>query len=484
MHTVKNIKLIVGIIAVLCIFGFKYIPAPEGLTPLSMEIAGIFIGTILLWLAVSITWPSLLCIFAFAITPLYTANQAISASIGSWVPTFVLFSTALCYILSKTGFLRRCAVWFITRPISKKSPWCFLALLFIAPLAIGSFMSPITDFIIFLPIVEQIFSELGYVKGDRVPKMITLCVLCFSSVSTMTTPIAHTFPILGMSLYSQLSGGNKINFVSFTIVGVLSSLILLVLVMLMLKYFFKPDLLKIQNVDTDFLLKGMKPMSKEEKIVVTVFLAVVMIWMAPGLIGGIMPQATRFLNGLGNAIPPMLGLIVLSLIKVEGKLIMNFAETMSKGVPWSSWLLVATTIMLGSAITNKDIGLTAWLGNMIAPAVSELPPIICVVLIVSFTVLITNFATNVVAVTLVCSVALPLVISGAVPNLNAPAMATVIGMGACVAMATPPSTAPAAIAVGTGWLDTGTMFKWGMLICAIAVIVLTFIAYPLALLLM
>lgn len=480
----KNVKRVFSVIAVLCIFGFKYIPAPEGLTPLSMEIAGVFLGTIILWLTVSITWPSLLCIFALALSPLYTVNQALSASLGNWVPSFVLFSSALCYMLSKTGFLKRCAIWFITRPISKKNPWMFLGLLFLAPLAIGSIMSPITTFIIFIPIIEQIFIELGYQKGDRVPKIITLGILCFSSVSTMTTPIAHTFPILGMSLYSQFSGGAHIDFVSFTIVGVISSLILFVLIMLMIKYCFKPDLSRIQNVDTEFLLKDMKPMGKEEKIVLTVFLSIVVIWMAPGLITGIMPQTAKFLDSLGPAIPPLIGLIVLSIIKIEGKPIMNFAEVMSKGVPWSSWLLVATTIMLGSAITNKDVGLTNWLGTFIAPAVSRLPPMICVLAIVSITVLVTNFATNAVTVTLVSSIVVPLVISGAIPNLNAPAMATVIAMGSCVAMATPPSTAPAAMAIGTDWLDTGTMFAWGMFMCAIASVVLTFIAYPLASLLM
>ena len=53
MSTKKTIATIIG---VLLMFGCQFLPPVFGLTPLGMQVAGIFIGTILLWMFVSVTW--------------------------------------------------------------------------------------------------------------------------------------------------------------------------------------------------------------------------------------------------------------------------------------------------------------------------------------------------------------------------------------------------------------------------------------------
>ena len=65
-------KWIITSISVFLMFGCEYLPPMFGLSSLGMEVAGIFIGTILLWMFVSVNWPSLLCIVALIMSPLYT----------------------------------------------------------------------------------------------------------------------------------------------------------------------------------------------------------------------------------------------------------------------------------------------------------------------------------------------------------------------------------------------------------------------------
>ena len=62
-------KAICTIVGLLCIFLFKFLPAPSGLNELDMQIAGIFIGTIWLWLTVSTYWHSMLVIAVLAMSP-------------------------------------------------------------------------------------------------------------------------------------------------------------------------------------------------------------------------------------------------------------------------------------------------------------------------------------------------------------------------------------------------------------------------------
>lgn len=94
--------------------------------------------------------------------------------------------------------------------------------------------------------------------------------------------------------------------------------------------------------------------------------------------------------------------------------------------------------------------------------------------------MITNFASNTVTVTLMYSISLPLVYGGAISGVDPAALTCVIGACACVACATPPSTAHAAIAAGSGWLNTDTMLKYGLLWSVTAAVIFAVVGYPIA----
>lgn len=480
MSQSKTVEHIITILGLILMFFFKYLPPPAGLNTLDMQIAGIFLGTIILWLFVSTSWPSLLVIAALIMTPLYTTSSGLAASMGTWIMAFVLFSSMCTFALNKTGFLKRCAIWFITRPVAKKNPWLFIALFFLGPLVVGSFMSPIPTFIIFSAVAEQIFNELGYVKGDRFPAMIILSILGISSLSTATTPIAHSVPMLGFSLF-QKDTGTAIGFAQYTLFGIIISLVIYFAIIVIMKYLFKPDLDKIKNIDTSFLTKDIQPMQAEEKYTLSIFIAVVLMWMLPGIVIQLDPGNTvaTYWNKLGSAIPPLLGAVILCLVSIKGKPVMNMGESM-KAAPWGAVIMVAGTMILGNALTHKNIGLAKWMVKGLTPLVNNISPIVAVLIVAMFVVIMTNFASNTVTVTLTYSFALPLIYSGAIPGVNPAALTCVIGAGASMALATPPATAHAAIAVGSGWLQTDIMFRYGMLIAFVEGLVLTFIGYPIA----
>jgi len=473
-------ETLLTIIGVVIIFFFRFLPAPSGLVELDMQIAGIFIGTIFLWLFVSTSWPSIIVIAALIMTPLYTTAQGLAASMGSWVTSFVLFSSMCTYALTKTGFLRRCAIWFITRPVAKNKPWLFLALFFLGPLVVGSFMSPLPTFIVFAAIAEQIYLELGYKKGDRFPQMVHLVILGLASLSTATTPIAHSVPILGFSLYEQ-DTGMPIDFTQYTIFGIAISVVIYFAFILIMKYIFKPDLDRIRSIDTDFLTKDLKPMGAEEKTALIIFGIVVLFWMLPGIVRSAFPNnaLANYWNTLGAAVPPLLGTVALCLVHVKGKPIMDMGESI-KAAPWVAVMMVAGTMLLGNALTHSDIGLTSWIVSILEPFVKGLSPMMFVFIVSMFVVIMTNFASNTVTVTVTYSFVLPLIYSGVIGGVNPAALTCVIGAGASLALATPPATGHAAVAVGTGWLKNEIMFKYGMTLAIIQGLVLAFIGYPIA----
>ena len=136
--------------------------------------------------------------------------------------------------------------------------------------------------------------------------------------------------------------------------------------------------------------------------------------------------------------------------------------------------------MLGSALTHEEAGITAVVSGALSPIIGSMSPIIFVLFIALATVMITNFASNTVTVTLMYSISLPLVYGGAISGVDPAALTCVIGACPCVACATPPSTAHAAIAAGSGWLNTDTMLKYGLLWSVTAAVIFAVVGYPIA----
>lgn len=98
------------------------------MTQSAMRVIGIFLGTLLLWLTVSIDWPSLLCMAALAAVPELGVNAVLSASFGNSTFAFLMFTFLCTYALSQTPFVRRAqsgsypAAWHRKAPGS--SPGC------------------------------------------------------------------------------------------------------------------------------------------------------------------------------------------------------------------------------------------------------------------------------------------------------------------------------------------------------------------------
>jgi sodium-dependent dicarboxylate transporter 2/3/5 len=472
------------VIGFVLIFGFQFIPPFPGLNEAAMHVMGIFLGGMVFWLFISITWPSLIVLIAMMTTPLYTYSQVIQMSMGVWVVTFVMFSTALCHVLTRVGIFKRCAIWILTRKIVTRGPWYFISILAISTVIIGSFVSQLTVFLIFVPITLAIFEELGYKKGDRVPALITVVLLLVTTYSNFTTPISHVMPIIGMSLYTRFTGGLTIGFLEYILVGVPICTILMVIMLSFIRLTFKADFVKIQNINTDFLLKDHAPMSKKEKICAVVFMGVVFLWIAPGVFSGILPGFAAFVNSLGAPTPPMIGVIILCIIKIDGEPIVEIEELLSNGVRWGVFLIIGATAVLGDAITHPDVGITTWIGEHVAPLLNQLPPIVSVLLLCTVAVIMTNFASDAVTVTLLTSIAVPMILSGELIGLNAAALTYVIGQTSTIGPATAIGGASSAIASGDGWLDPVTMFTWGMLLSLMSGVLMAFLGYPLATLIM
>lgn len=478
----QNIKrnIYIAISLALIIFG-KYLPVPEGMKPAGMNVIGIFAGSLLLWLTVAIDWPSLLCVMAIGMMPEIGFKNVFQGSFGNETFAFLMCTFMCTYVLSETPFLKRCALYFITSPIAKKGPWMFTISFLTAVICIGCFVSPTVLFVVFLPILEQINELLGLKKGDKIGNMLMIGLTFAVSVSAGMTPIAHVFSIMAMGFYTTATG-LTIGYAEYMAFAVLVGILCIILLLLIFRFILNPDMSKIKNIDVSFLKDELKPMDKREKTILAIFCMIVAMWVLPSLLKNIFPIVT-VISKMGTAMPPMLGIALYSIISFDGKPLLNFGEGMKKGVQWSSVIMSAGTLAIGSAMTNPNIGLADYLINVLSPVLKGVSPMLLVLIFTAWACIQTNFSSNMVTVTVVTTVAIPLVqaTDGAI---SCPAVVAIIGMMSAYAFATPPAMPHVAMAIGSGWSDTSSVMKYGFIFMFVATVVTVLIGYPIAAMLM
>ena len=481
--TKNNVKRYLTIaIAAFFMFFFKYLPAFAGLSTSGMQVLGIFIGVLILWLTISIDWPSIMMIGALALVPELSFKSILSGSYGNAQFIFLMYTFIMTYALSKTSYIKRTAISFITSKIARKGAWYFVILYFASILFIGSFISPTVLFFVYLPIVEEIYHLLKLEKGDKLASMLMMGTVVMCGISSGMTPIAHVFPLLAMGLYSDMYNV-AIGYGQYMLVAVPTGLICALLTVLLFKLCLKPDLSALTNFDVSKISGIDGKIQKSEKIILAVFIMVVALWILPDTIVNLLHQGFIFeffnkIKSFGTALPPLIGIVILCIITVDDKPLLNIAEAMSKGVSWPSLVMFAGTLAIGSALTNNDIGLTTWISDGLSPLIANLSPIIMVLIFTLWAAIQTNLSSNMVTSTVVTSAAL--VITAGMTNINVAAIVLNIGMMASYSFATPPAMPCVAVASSSGWTNTLQMMKYGFMAMLISVIVATFFAYPLA----
>lgn len=460
---------------------FVLLPPIEPITPMGMDVLGVFIGTVLLLSLVDTTWPAILCIPLFAMTGVMTLNEALIGSLGNWITAFVLMSFILTHALNSTGFTARLTAFYMSRKFVNKSPWIFTVSLITLGMIVGWFLDPVPTVAFFMGFSNKIFKELGYKTTDKYPHMVTMALAFAINIAGGMTPISHPLSILGMGIY-QSTTGNTISLFSYMMYAVPVGLIIYVCMLIFLRLFFKPDLSKFESFDINKVLDEVKPMELKEKITVFTFFTVVLLWVLPGILTIFNPQSpiAALLNKFGPTFPAIMAVVFLAVLEVNQEPVLNLKETFSKGISWGVIFLVAAAILLGGAVTKESVGLNQFIVQNIVPVTEVLPSFTVVLLIVGLTSLMTNFTSNVTTITLMTSVGLSVAMG--TEGINPMGIALATTMTGALAYMVPASFASIAVLYGEEYSDGSTIFKYGAVAVIITTTVVSFVGYPLSLL--
>ena len=198
------------ILALAVIIGARLMPGIGGLSADAMAVLGVFFGSLIMWIGISIDWPSMITLLALGIIPVFGFSGTFAGAFGNTTVAFLIFTFMLVYPLSKTNFVRRCTISFITNKIARKGPWYFICFLFAAVTFMGLFISPSVLFVAFMPFLEDIFQVLELKKGGKAANVIMMGTAFCISLSSGMTAIGHVWPTMAIGYYTAATG-NDVN---------------------------------------------------------------------------------------------------------------------------------------------------------------------------------------------------------------------------------------------------------------------------------
>lgn len=471
-------KLVI-LAAVVLLFGLRFLVHPHGLSATGLQIAGILAGGLLLWQFIGVGWTSMLVLLALMFVPALKPAQVVAGAMGNKTAIYLMLCFMMGASLQKTGLAASLAARFMTSRLARRDPWTAVGLVFLSIFAWGLVLSCTSTFMIFLPILTEIFRELGYRKGDgeKFPALMITSLLVVAQMAQFATPVSHAMTLMGLSCYTTYTG-DEIEFNQYTAIGLPIAAAGVVLWYILCRFVFNVDVSRLNELDLQKIQSQIKPLTRREKAAGIVYGLVVVFWVIPGFASYMAEPFCSFFKEIDALYPPIVGVIALNLLHADGRPVMDYREAL-KSVPWHTVIFMGTILYLSSLLPDPSIGLAGWISERMTAAFRNVTPQVFIALLIVIQILATNFLANAVVITITFAVAMPLVSAVFAGQVSAALTGILITVASSCSFATPTATPPVAVALDTGWVSTGQIFRWGMSIALVCMFLVAAIGLPL-----
>lgn len=352
MNTQNKQNIIKELLITAISFAVAVLPAPEGLTPTAMTFAGIFLWAILNW-AIPVM-PSyiaglimLLLSILFGIVPFKTAFS----SFGSPTVWLIIGVLALGSAVNKTGLLSRLS--FSILNIFPPSFRGQIAGLLAAGIFIGPFMPSTTAKVsIAGGFSTRIAELLGFSAHSKGMNGIFAAMYTGFSLlaATFITSSFYSYLILGMIPAEDAA---YFNFISWFLAMLPWGIFTAFFSFFALSWMYKPETdTTMTREDIKNMAKDLGPMSRDEKVTLSVLATCIIFWALEKFIG------------IPAVIPAVGGMCALFILKV-----LTPKEINTK-VNWGIIIFCASIISLAPMV--KAVGIDQWMQSGISSIMAGL----------------------------------------------------------------------------------------------------------------
>ena len=383
---------ILSAIGVALMFGFRFLPAFGEVTPIGMQVLGIFLGVIFLWCTVGIAWPSLLAIVALGMSDYTNMTGAISASMGSTVVWNILMAMFLVGAINQSGAGEFVARWIMSRKFLNGKPVLFTIFYLLSFYLVSIFSNGVAVLLLSWSITERVAHLLGTDFSNKYIKQLLIFASVSSALGEFVIPYKGWIFSL-MSSYANVSG-QDINYTSYLIFTLFFGFAMICLCTLSIKYIFRTDMSIISNLDVAAL--------KDEKTVklnyrqISYYLAFFFVIIAT-IVTTFLPASIPVIGVLKRLSTPGLfavALIALIVIKVDGKPLLDFKKISSSAIRWENILICAAVIPVAGAVAHADAGVISTIGEAVTPFFMGKGTLFILVVVLLLALVLTNLGSN------------------------------------------------------------------------------------------
>lgn len=462
-------------IGIAIIFGFGSLPPIEPITPMGMKVLGIFLGMIFLWSFVSILWPSLLGIVALIISGYAPLGKVLAMSFGDTVPTLILFAMILFGAIQHAGVTRYISRWFLTRKIINGKPVVFSFVFIYATYILAALSANILPALLFMwAILYSVLEDVGYKKGDKYTAVMIIGTM-FGAVSGQAAKPFTGSALMIAGAYEK-AAQTQLDYLNYMLFGFIMCSLGIFLYALLIKFVFRPDMSKIKDISIErFQRDKLPPMDLRQKIMMASLFGYLIMVLLPSLLPKTLP-GIALLAKIGPLGVVILFVVALSLFKMENKPILDFKEIAGKYLVWDVYFLVCMAMAISSAMTSGPTGITEFLKLSLDPLLGGHSFFVFSAILVIFGVCITQFANNGVMGVLFMPV---IKVFCEQTGGSFEAIATLMIFALHIAILTPAASPYSAILYGNKeWINKNEVFGYGLVICAMTILLYTLIGIP------
>lgn len=368
-------------------------------------------------------------------------------------PIIALFMAGflLAETMRRTGVDKRIALVILNRA-SHNPIYLMLTLM-----AITSFlclwMSNTASASLMIPIALAIVSR---IPEDKLPKgysrALVLAIAYSATIGGVGSALGTPPNILAMSFLNQYTDG-QLTFVNWFAYGLPFVVIMLPIIWIYLLLTFRVSTRGIDaRIDPSIYQDEMKKlgaMDNGQKALLAVFVVIVLFWL------------TESWHHIPPAISALGGVCVLFF----GRLI---KEESLNNINWNALLTFGGGLSIGTLLVTT--GVSDWLALQLI-GLTALPTFAVLVMIIGVTVLIGAFISNTACAAMLIPIAIPL---AQILNLDPRLLVTVIAISCSVDFALVTGTPPTMLAYSTGMFSVGDIFKRGVIVDLIGILILSF----------
>ena len=476
----KTIHAIIGV-AIMLLFPRLPIALPH-VTPVGMEILGIFIGTLYLWTTVDPIWASLLSIFMLGVSSYAPMPQVLQSAFGAPVVVQMFFLMIVMNCLVHNHLTAYIGRFFLTLKINNGRPWVFSAMLMFGSMLMAAFIGAFSPIFLFWPVLYDIFEDIGMEKGDKYPT-IMLMLITFGAMLGFPVPPYSGNSLALLNNFSTITEnmGNKVvvNNAAYMFLAIIHAVIAMIVIILFCKYVLRPDVSKLKDLDIEKLKKNpLPPLNNNQKFMAVSFVLYILSMLLPS----ILPR-TGFIgflsqNSTGIALGYTALLACVNLNKDKSTPVLPFGKVMAN-FAWSTFFLCTSAILLGNVLTNESTGISAFLNAILGPIFQNMSSVTFCLMLMLITVVLTNLCNSlVIGMLLQPVIAAFCVTSGMNP---APLVALLIIFVLSSAGITPAASPYAAMLHGNKeWLQSKDVYKYASIFVVLELVLICAIGIPAA----